>query len=190
MKKILISLLLFINLNSNSQTLGSPCFFCFICNVGLTCDAFCGKCQLNLPIELIDFTCNSESNDIIVNWSTATETNNKEFEIYRSINGIDFVKISTIKGVGSSNNTSYYQYIDYFPNIGDNYYKLIQIDNNGKITPYKVTYCNFIQPINNYIIKYYNLLGQVINIDYFNGFYIKETNNNNSIKREIKYKLN
>ena len=62
-----------------------------------------------IPVELTSFTANSNNKKITLNWSTATELNNKGFQVERSssIEGPDKVwaKLSFINGKGSTEQT-------------------------------------------------------------------------------------
>ena len=86
----------------------------------------------NLPIELIDFTASCSSNHIQLNWSTATEKNNDYFLIESSLNGYDWQPIAKVKGSGTSETTKHYSYFDKTNNHELTYYRLSQIDYNGK----------------------------------------------------------
>ncbi len=67
-------------------------------------------------------------------WSTATEINNKGFEVERSYNGSEFEKIGFVEGIGNSSAISDYQYIDLSiaANQSKVFYRLKQIDFNGE----------------------------------------------------------
>jgi hypothetical protein len=88
----------------------------------------------SLPIELIDFVAKAKGDKNILTWTTASETNNKAFNIERSIDGIDFTTIGTVK---AANRASSYQYIDNQPSA-TSYYRLLEIDNDGTETFSKV----------------------------------------------------
>jgi hypothetical protein len=68
----------------------------------------------------------------VLNWSTASETNNSHFEVERSENGLSFIKVGEkIPAHGNSNVMNTYGYVDLEPNKGINYYRLKQVDFNG-----------------------------------------------------------
>lgn len=81
-----------------------------------------------LPVNLVDFKVSKESSAAKLQWQTATETNNKGFEIYRSGDDKQFLKIGQVAAKGSN---SVYTFNDKQPLNGSNYYKLIQVDNDG-----------------------------------------------------------
>lgn len=86
-----------------------------------------------LPIELVDFTVNEKDCSLELKWKTANEINNKEFEIQRSINGINFEKIAAVKGAGTSYSMNSYTFTDNKVDINVNYYyRLKQIDLDGR----------------------------------------------------------
>ncbi|HON52971.1 MAG TPA: hypothetical protein PLS12_07165 [Bacteroidales bacterium] len=88
-----------------------------------------------LPIELIFFDASVNIGGIVLDWATASETNNEYFIVQRSVNGIDFTNIATINGAGNSYNTLFYSYVD--DNVKPNYvyyYRLQQIDYNGNFS--------------------------------------------------------
>jgi hypothetical protein len=84
--------------------------------------------QNPLPVELVNFAGVARPESVELNWSTATEINNEKFEVERSVNGKDFVKIGTVKGAGNSNVLRHYQFADNQPLVGISYYRLKQID--------------------------------------------------------------
>lgn len=87
-----------------------------------------------LPILLVDFTANYQNKQVLLNWKTATEINNKQFEIERSIDGIRFEKIGVVPGAINSNDTKLYNFVDAtYPKINKLYYRLVQVDLNGNI---------------------------------------------------------
>lgn len=67
-------------------------------------------------------------------WITESERDNDRFEIEKSIDGINWEIIHTVKGQGTTQNQTQYYVADSNPHIGINYYRLNQwdIDENGK----------------------------------------------------------
>ena len=91
----------------------------------------------SLPVSLIQFKGEKKESVNILNWTTTKEINNKGFEILRSVNGSDFTSIgykasSAINGnaTGELN----YSFIDNKAPAGNCYYRLRQVDINGKKT--------------------------------------------------------
>jgi hypothetical protein len=86
-----------------------------------------------LPVELLNFEARNNQADVIVNWTTSSEKNNKGFDLERSTDPSEsFEKMAWIEGHGSTTNINYYQYSDQNVKSGITYYyRLKQMDFNG-----------------------------------------------------------
>ncbi|MDQ3192094.1 MAG: T9SS type A sorting domain-containing protein [Bacteroidota bacterium] len=84
-----------------------------------------------LPISLIKFDATFIKKTIQLKWTTASETNNDFFTIERTLDGINFQAIKTIKGAGNSNQVINYISFDEKPEVGVSYYRLKQTDFDG-----------------------------------------------------------
>ena len=85
-----------------------------------------------IPVELISFNGSFIDNAIRLRWSTATETNNKGFEIERSPDGKgNWQRIEFIEGNGTTTNKNSYSFIDKNVSTGTYSYRLKQIDFDG-----------------------------------------------------------
>ena len=88
-----------------------------------------------VPVTLMNFTGEKAGVANRLNWSTATETNNKGFELQRSADGSNFSMLSFVASKaegGNSVNALSYQYIDEKPLKATNYYRLKQVDKDGR----------------------------------------------------------
>ncbi|SNC67219.1 Por secretion system C-terminal sorting domain-containing protein [Hymenobacter gelipurpurascens] len=85
-----------------------------------------------LPVELVQFTGQSEADAVRLRWATATETNNKGFEVQRQTGKGDWKALGFVAGKGSSNLGASYEYLDRSVGAGAAYYRLVQTDYDGK----------------------------------------------------------
>jgi len=88
-----------------------------------------------LPVSLAKFEIAKTNNGVALDWSTATEQNNRGFDVERSSNGADWQSIAflnTKANKGNSTELVNYQYTDVTPNNGANMYRLKQTDMDGK----------------------------------------------------------
>ncbi|MGI8892966.1 MAG: T9SS type A sorting domain-containing protein [Bacteroidia bacterium] len=86
-----------------------------------------------LPVTLLEFTAKSfNNNKVIVNWITASETNNDFFTVERSAEGKEFTLLTKVKGAGNSSSENKYSFTDHSPLNGNSYYRLKQTDYDGK----------------------------------------------------------
>ncbi len=95
-------------------------------------DIFFSKKVNIVPVELSSFTASVKNNSVELNWTTVTETNNREFEIQRSIDKTNFTKIGSVKGHGTTTEKHNYSFVDENAYPGLNYYRIKQIDLNGR----------------------------------------------------------
>jgi len=84
-----------------------------------------------LPVELLSFTAKSNGKVVMVNWTTATETNNDFFTVERSRDGINFEPVAFVQGAGTINQMQEYSATDNSPLEGISYYRLKQTDFDG-----------------------------------------------------------
>jgi hypothetical protein len=84
-----------------------------------------------LPITLLSFGGEPKNDHIVINWSTTSEINNSLYRIERSADGRFFEPIAYLDGAGTAEDINNYEVFDNDPLIGKNYYRLIDIDNNG-----------------------------------------------------------
>lgn len=68
----------------------------------------------------------------VLQWETAIEINNDYFEIERSINGAAFYPIAKVWGQGNTTTPQAYEYVDTTYESEVNYYRLKQVDYDGK----------------------------------------------------------
>jgi hypothetical protein len=86
-----------------------------------------------LPLNIVSFNAYKQSEKAIkLDWKTTNEVNCRSFLLEKSVNGISFNNIQTVDAQnGFSNN---YSIVDNMPFLGANYYRLQQIDKDGKIS--------------------------------------------------------
>lgn len=99
-----------------------------------------------LPIHLIDFTVSNGISTVTLHWKTDNEINNRGYEIQRSRNGTDWSKVDFVAAKISSGNVLQYIWEDRLPLTGKSYYRLKQIDIDGKFAYTKVLPVNRIIP--------------------------------------------
>jgi choice-of-anchor B domain-containing protein len=88
--------------------------------------------QLALPVTLTSFTATSDGKTICLDWTTGTETGSDRFEVERSQDGRNFTTIGTVRAAGESVVARAYNFTDETPISGANYYRLRQVDFDGR----------------------------------------------------------
>jgi hypothetical protein len=85
-----------------------------------------------LPIELLDINAHGQGDHILVNWNVSSEVDLSHYELERSENGVDFLKISDMDPLGVQNQVQSYYFPDYEVRYFQNYYYRVKsVDFNG-----------------------------------------------------------
>ena len=84
-----------------------------------------------LPVTLTSFSLSKEEKNVRLNWNTTSETNSDQFEIQRSRDAKQWMKLGSIKAKGESSANLVYTYLDPQPGSGNNFYRLKMIDRDG-----------------------------------------------------------
>lgn len=121
---------------------------------------------VTLPIRLTRLSGNvTNAGDVVLQWETSFEKNNRGFEIEISGDGKDFNFVGNVASMGDTESGHIYDYIHKQPGAGKHYYRLKQTDLDGTIT-----YSNIISftidnpsniflapvPAHNYVKMYFN----------------------------------
>ncbi len=89
--------------------------------------------QVNpLPVELISFSGQKKDASVLLSWETSSELNNNYFSVERSDDDGEFSSIGIVDGNGTCSQPHFYSFTDDDPNTGENYYRLRQVDFNGR----------------------------------------------------------
>ena len=146
----------------------------------------------NLPVELLYFYGEQQNENVLLEWQTATEINNSHFDVEWSTNGIDFAKIGEVQGNETTTDVQFYDFLHKSPVTGENYYRLKQVDFDGKYEYTNILTIDFRfstfdikifpNPTTDYFnIEAPNIVGEIIQIFNIKGQVVKETNHSSSI---------
>ncbi|MBK8194640.1 MAG: T9SS type A sorting domain-containing protein [Lewinellaceae bacterium] len=89
-------------------------------------------CLGALPVKLTDFKALIHSEGVRLFWSTATEKDNLGYDIERSGDNRNWTTLGFVPGNGTSASPNTYDFMDRDPLAGVNYYRLKQMDTDGK----------------------------------------------------------
>jgi len=112
-----------------------------------------------LPVELLNFNGTCEEGMVNLAWQTASEFNSSHFDVEKSTDGETWRVMSTIPSAGTSNELLTYQAMDNSGTNGSNYYRLRQVDNDGKEKLYDPINVSCIETTAGYFTSYPNPSG-------------------------------
>ena len=90
--------------------------------------------QNPLPVELMVFTARRGLTGALLRWTTASELNCQEFKVLRSFDGQTFTQLGRLPGHGTTSQPQTYQYADVTTGAAGAYYRLRQVDVDGRTT--------------------------------------------------------
>src|SRR6476661_4261209 len=85
-----------------------------------------------LPVELTSFKGYSQTSGVWLQWATASERSCERFEVQRKGEGADFTTIGRVAGHGTTATSNTYAFADSRPLTGTAYYRLRQVDTDGR----------------------------------------------------------
>jgi hypothetical protein len=88
---------------------------------------------ITLPVTIISFTAEKVANSVLLQWSTASEENTKDFTIQHTTGNV-WADLGAVAAAGNSNTVRDYSYLDNSPVTGINYYRLLETDEDGRET--------------------------------------------------------
>ncbi len=85
-----------------------------------------------LPVSLLNFSAECYKKNQLLKWSTAAEVNNNFFTLEKSNDGKEYSVLTTLKGMGTTNQITNYEFTDDNSNSPLAYYRLSQTDFDGQ----------------------------------------------------------
>jgi len=88
-----------------------------------------------VPVELVSFNAEMVDGNVVLNWSTATETNNNGFEIEKASSSTtplqEWKNVGIVSGTGTTTERTFYSYTEKNEKSGTYLYRLKQTDFDG-----------------------------------------------------------
>ncbi|MBS1661720.1 MAG: discoidin domain-containing protein [Bacteroidetes bacterium] len=158
--------------------------------VGYSLQEFIITSATTLPVKLTDFTAVANNNQRVqLAWTTAQEFNNSYFNIERSTDGTHYSTIGKVPGAGNSSNPIHYSWTDTFPSTGKNYYRLKQVDIDGR-SEYSPIATATITGAGGQLSIYPNPARETVNLVNPSGLLIRDIRIFNLSGREVKHFTN
>jgi hypothetical protein len=100
-----------------------------------------------IPVELTSFIANVNNSSVLLDWTTATEVNNKGFFVERKSGNDNFTSVAFMQGKGTTTEQQSYSYSDNNLASGKYFYRLKQVDLDGTSTISKTIAVDILQPM-------------------------------------------
>ncbi len=128
-----------------------------------------GEILAALPVKLISFSGTiDKNNQAFLHWITSFEINSKSFIIEKSSDAISFIEVGNVLSKatrGSNEGQSIYDFIDKEKVNGTVYYRLKQVDKDGKVSYSQVIKLVANKGVINLVNVYPNLIGTSNNVN-------------------------
>lgn len=90
------------------------------------------QANISLPVTWLSFTGRKVETGIELNWTTVAEINNAYFEVERRTEGSEFSGIGKVNAKQNQGSVNEYRFVDYQPFNERSYYRLKQVDVDGR----------------------------------------------------------
>jgi hypothetical protein len=106
------------------------------------------------PVDLAHFEAKAEAARVQLNWQTASELNNAYFEVQKSQDQLAWQVVGSVAGAGSSQTSNRYEFFDEEPWSGKTFYRLKQVDVDGRYSLSSVTEV-YVEPYQGGVLYFY-----------------------------------
>ena len=93
---------------------------------------------LPLPVKFTSISATQQNDAIAVKWMVENEINISKYEVEKSTNGVNFVKINTTIATGTNNSSTTYNFLDINPIQGNNFYRIRSYNQSGSFDYSKI----------------------------------------------------
>jgi len=145
-------------------------FTTYTCNPSPASYAGTDCSSINLPVELAVFDGKYENGNVELFWQTLSESNNDYFVVEKSTDGLSFQQIGKVNGMGYSNALETYSFVDADIFEKGYYYRLSQVDFDGKRTDFNIIYVDASAMLKNDFFQIsYNVANSEIDVHFYSA---------------------
>lgn len=123
-----------------NQLMNNPTTFC----ADLSKNSVTVNVTGTFPVQFTALQARKQGEKALLEWGTLSEQNTDKFIVQRSARGDNFsTELGSVKAAGSSNTEKHYSFVDAAPIQGWNYYRIKQMDVDGRYTFSNVAALNY-----------------------------------------------
>jgi len=119
-----------------------------------------------LPVNLLHFQASVDQHRVLLDWATSSENNSDYFGIEVSTDAVNFTEISRVSAAGNSNVVLNYKAFDNTPAADISYYRLKQVDFDGKFMYSNVEVVNIPSLWKNDLVLSPNPVSSFLNVQF------------------------
>ena len=117
------------------------------------------------PVTLLNFDAALQSGgNVAINWAATNEQNNDYFIVEKSTNGIQFTTLAKVAASQNGMGKNVYSAMDVAPAGGKAYYRLVQVDKDGKKTIYAIRTIELVKAVGTIKLYPNPLQGKILNV--------------------------
>ena len=118
---------------SGTPTLLSGSNYSLVTPIGATGVEVTKNASFPLPAIWGGFNAIARNNQVSLKWETLQESNVADFTVEYSVNGRDYLPLTTVAAIGNSNSVQTYSFVHTMPDLAkSNFYRIKQTDLDGK----------------------------------------------------------
>ncbi|MBC7588688.1 MAG: T9SS type A sorting domain-containing protein, partial [Chitinophagaceae bacterium] len=145
-----------------SAIIANPSTFC----ANLSKNTVAVNVASTVPVTFLGLKARKLDKKVLLEWGTASEVNSDYFAVQRSADGTSFTsEVARLTAAGNSNTTKNYSTTDVQPLSNWNYYRIKQVDKDGRTTYSNIAAINF-EKAAALIIVYPNPAKEKLTIEY------------------------
>ncbi len=99
-----------------------------------TINGFTPAGELPLPVKFVGFTLSKKNNDALIQWATSEEQNANVYEVEKSTDGRTWAVIAYVTAAGNTTSLTNYSYTDRNITSKTAYYRIKQVDMDGRFS--------------------------------------------------------
>ncbi len=93
---------------------------------------------LPLPVKFTSISATQQNTAIALKWTVENEINISKYDVEKSTNGVNFIKINTTNATGTNNSSTTYNFLDITPLQGNNFYRIRSYNQSGSFDYSKI----------------------------------------------------
>jgi uncharacterized repeat protein (TIGR01451 family) len=123
--------------------------------------------SFTLPVSWMSFTAVKQNETVVLKWQTSSEVNSQYYVVEHSADGTNFTAIGNVAAAGISTNVLSYSFVHQQPRRGNNFYRIRQVDIDGRSSMTDIRKIEFINRNNGFNILVNPVAGGKLQVQFY-----------------------